>query len=558
MIGSFKEMDKKRQKYDAERPAINLNNPIFQSIWFAVFGSILSGVLLALGFPGFGNSTLIFVALVPLMFAVQGASIKKASWLALLSGFVFFMMSLSWLHNLTGTVEGVGMKASALVGYALLALYCGLYFIPFAITVTLGVQRWAGENVWKNVRFMFAVTMVWVGAEYVRGFLLTGFPWNPLGVSQYANPTIIQIAEWGGVSIVSAYIVWMNAGAFITFRQYTHGSRMKKYRPHFELMIGIVPLALSIAHGMNVLFNRPEFYESVNVALVQPNIPQVEKWDTEMDQMIRDRLAELGSTALRLEGIDLMIWPETAVPDFLRTSRASYDLVKSMTATGTPLLLGSMDVEFTEAGRIYYNSSMLFGKDGEELGKYDKQHLVPFGEYVPFPGLMRKFTPIEVDFRHGAGSTILPLRGNASFSALICFEDIVAPLSVNATRAGARWLVSQSNDAWFDPSAQSEQHLAHAIFRCIENRIPMARCCNTGVSCIIDAYGNVQRNLEPLTKGFTTGQLHPRPIGLEKTFYTRNGNVFSKVALIAGATVLFVLRSKGWKFRRKKDVPEVE
>ena len=121
MIGSFKQMDKKRKQYDAERPAATFTHPLFRSPWFPIFGSILSGVLLALGFPPYGNSTLIFVALVPLMFAVQTASVKKATWLGLLSGFVFFAMSLSWLATLTGKVEGFGFKLSVLLGFAVLA-----------------------------------------------------------------------------------------------------------------------------------------------------------------------------------------------------------------------------------------------------------------------------------------------------------------------------------------------------------------------------------------------------------------------------------------------------
>jgi len=551
MIGSFKDMDKKRQAFDAERPGPQFTNPLVQSPLLVVFGSILTGVMLALGFPGYGNSTLVFAALVPLMFAVHGASVKKAAWLGLLSGFVFFLMSLSWLMNLTGKVEGIGLKASAVLGYAVLALYCGLYFIPFAITVALGARHWAGRNLRKNLRFMFAITMVWVGSEYLRGILFTGFPWNPLGVSQYANPAIIQIAEWGGVQMVSAYIVWMNAGLFITFRQYTHGSRARKYRPHFELMLGIVPVALSVAYGINILFNPPRYYEGVNVALVQPNIPQTEKWDNAKDNEVRQRLEELTSAAARLNGLDLIIWPETALPDFVRASPVSYDLISRLTAEGTPLLVGSMDFSVENSRRIYHNSSILFDTAGSEVTAYNKQHLVPFGEYVPFPKLMRKFTPIEVDFRGGTESTIFPLKGAASFSPLICFEDTVASLSLNAIRAGARWLINQTNDGWFDPSAQSEQHLAHAVFRCVENRIPMARCGNTGVSCLIDAYGHVQRKLQPMEKGFTTGTLVPRPVGLEKTFYTRHGNAFAKVSLIAAATVLFVLRSAGRKRKKK-------
>jgi apolipoprotein N-acyltransferase len=541
MIGSFKEMDRKRRERGFEPPKAT-QHPVFQSMYLRVFGSVFTGVLLALAFPGFGKSTLVYTALVPLLFAVQSVSVKRAAWLGMLSGFVFFVISLSWLHNLTGMVEGAGLRISALLGYGVLALYCALYFIPVSIVAALGARRWVGGNLQKNVRYMVALTAVWVGSEYLRGFLFTGFPWNPLGVSQYANPTIIQIAQWGGVYLVSASIVWMNVAIFITFRQYTHGIRLSKYRPHFELMIGLLPIALSIMHGMNTLFNKTEPGRGVNVALVQPNIQQSAKWDDAKDQEIRVRLEELTEQVTRLAGLDLVIWPETAVPDFIRSSVKSYDLVARLAMQGTPLLVGTMDFTASDAGIRYYNSSILFDTNGNEIGKYDKQHLVPFGEYVPLPGLMRKFTPVQVDFGHGSGSTLLPLKGEDSFSVLICFEDTVAPLAVNAVRAGARWLVNQSNDAWFDPSPQSEQHLAHAVFRCVENRVPMARCCNTGVTCFIDAYGAVRRSIDIRTAGFTASVIHPRSVGAELTFYTRYGDLFARGCLLIGAAVFYILR----------------
>ncbi len=549
MIGSFKQLDEKRRQLEKDKPAINLDHPVLKSPWLQVFGSILSGVLLALAFPGFGKSTLIFVALVPLMFSVQSASVKKAAGLSLLSGFVFFVMSLWWLTNLLNRVDGPWLGLSVMLGFAVLALYCGLYFIPFGIAVALGTRKWVGKVLWKNVRFMAAVTLVWVGSEYLRGFLFTGFPWNPLGVSQYANPTIIQVAEWGGVSIVSAYIVFMNAGAFVTFRQYTHGTRAKMYKPHYELMIGIVPVALAVANGMNILMNPPMPVEPVNVALIQPNIPLSVSWDPAVDRKAIDELRTLTTAAGRLDGIDLIIWPETALPDFLYRSPACRALVRDSLEAGIPLLAGGMDVVELER-RTYYNSSFLFSPEGEVTAAYYKQHLVPFGEYVPFPGLMSVFTPIEADFGSGTESVLMPLPGKASFSVLICFEDTVAPLAAKAVRGGARWLVNQTNDGWFDPSAQSEQHLAHAVFRCIENRVPMARCCNSGVSGIIDAYGNVERKLAPLTSGFTTGYLQPRPSAAEKTYYTRNGDVVGKVSLLGGVGV-FVLLGCRIRIRRK-------
>lgn len=531
-------------------------HPLFKSNAMRGFASVLSGVLLATGFPGIGNSTMVFAALVPLMFAVQSVPAKKAALLGWLAGVAFFMGSLGWLHNLTGTVEGIGLKASALLGYAVLALYCALYFIPAAVTVSVCAGHWGIDKLRTNIRLMFAVTVVWVGSEYLRSFLFTGFPWNPLGVSQYANPALIQVAEWGGVYIVSACIVWMNTALFITLRQYTHGTRGKKYRPHLELMLGLLPIALSAGYGINILFNQPQFPSAVHVALVQPNIPQTEKWDQEKDQQIRDRLEELTGAATRLPGLDLVIWPETALPDFVRASYSSYTLVQRMAAQGVPLLAGSMDVVFAEdGGRTYYNSSILFDTNAVAVAKYDKQHLVPFGEYVPFPKLMRTFTPLDIDFGAGTEGTLLPLPGKASFSALICFEDTVAPLAAKAVRNGARWLVNQSNDAWFDPSAQSEQHLAHAVFRCVENRVPMARCCNTGVTCTIDAYGLVQRILAPRTQGFASGELHPRPIGLAKTFYTRHGDLFARFCLLAATIVVVVLGSSGWKKKRAGKEP---
>jgi apolipoprotein N-acyltransferase len=439
-------------------------------------------------------------------------------------------------------VEGAGLKISAFLGYVVLAFYCALYFVPFSIVAVLGAKKWMGGNLRKNVRYMVALTAVWVGSEYLRSFLFTGFPWNALGVSQYANVAVIQIAEWGGVYLVSAVIVWVNVAIFITFRQYTHGIRLSKYRPHLELMIGLLPIALSIMHGMNTLFGKAEPKRGVNVALVQPNIKQSAKWDEAKDQEIRVRLEELTEQVTRLIGLDLVIWPETAVPDFIRSSPASYGLVTRLAVQGTPLLVGTMDFTVSDAGIRYYNSSILFDTNGNEIGKYDKQHLVPFGEYVPFPGLMRKFTPIEVDFGSGAGSTLLPIKGEDSFSVLICFEDTVAPLAVNAVRAGARWLVNQTNDAWFDPSFASEQHLAHAVFRCVENRVPMARCCNTGVTCFIDAYGIVKRSIDVRTAGFTAGVIQPRPVKAELTLYTRHGDLFSKGCLLIGATVFYAFR----------------
>jgi apolipoprotein N-acyltransferase len=130
---------------------------------------------------------------------------------------------------------------------------------------------------------------------------------------------------------------------------------------------------------------------------------------------------------------------------------------------------------------------------------------------------------------------------------LICFEDTVAPLAAQSVRDGARWLVNQTNDGWFDPSAQSEQHLAHAVFRCVENRVPMVRCCNTGVSGLIDAYGTVSSRIKPQTEGHSIAQVIPRYQGEPLTFYTRRGDFFAHVCVLLSISTLIVLRSRSRK-----------
>ena len=552
MIGSLKEFEQHRKKHGYEKPEV-FGHPVFQSLITRIGGSVLSGLLLALAFPGWEHFSLAFIGLVPLMFAVQSVSLKRAAWLGLLCGMVFFMSSLSWMCRMTGTVDSVGMKISAVFSYLVLSLYCALYFVPFAVATALGVQRkWVGDNLRLNLRFMFAAMAIWVGAEYLRGILFTGFPWNPLGVSQYRIPTLIQVASWGGVAFISALAVWMNAALFVTFRQYTHGTRTRKYRAHLELMIGLAPIALCLAGGLRILMKMPQHGEAVNVALIQPNIPQKTKWDPAMAAEINRRLNELTSAATRLPGVDLVIWPESAIPEILYSSIgfSHSPETKALIDVGVPLLAGVnyCDVATTNL----YNSSVLMDNYSVISGIYHKQHLVPFGEYVPIPGV-KKFTAVSWENTPGDESTILSLPELRPFSVLICFEDIVAPLARNAVQSGARWLVNQTNDGWFDPSAQSEQHMAHAVFRCVENRVPMARCCNTGVSCVIDAYGGVERVLDARSEGFTVATLMPQPERFSSTFYTRHGDLFARVCTLAGAVAFYFLLTGGRRRRKKAD-----
>jgi len=305
---------------------------------FPIIGSLASGLALALAFPGTGWEQLSWVGLVPLMLAARAVRPRRAALLGWLAGGVFFLVSLFWLCNMAATVEGTGFKAVSILSYVLLAFYCAIFFIPLPVLVSAWSQRWDTTRWWSNLLLMAAVTAVWTGSEYVRSFLFTGLPWNLLGVCQYQNLQLVQIASWGGVYAVSALVVWMNTAVFVTATQYTDGDRLKKYRPHAELMFGLVLVALSWAYGLRIFFNRAEPEPPVRLALVQPNIPQLEKWNLEHTRKIYDRLETLTQTATRVGEVDLIIWPETALPDFIRVSQTSRRLVEKLAAHAADLL----------------------------------------------------------------------------------------------------------------------------------------------------------------------------------------------------------------------------
>lgn len=500
---------------------------------FSIIASISTGVLLFLSFPPFGISFCGWLALIPLIFACAGTAPRRAAFLGWLAGTVFFLCSFYWLRHVSwlGTIG--------------LAFYCALYFIPLAIFVSLRRDGWRSASALKNIGWMFGAAAVWAASEYVRAIFATGFPWNLLGVSQYKELVVIQIAEWGGVYAISALIVFVGAAFAVTILQYAAGLR-KKYRMHTEMICALLAVAMFWSVGIHKLLRQTSVGTPLRAALIQPNVPEVGNWEVTDSEVIYEKLERLTALVQHVQGLDLIIWPETALPDMVRFSPRGAELVKKLAAGGTPLLAGSIDAVWrTDTQRDYYNASMLFNTKGELLGTYYKQHLVLFGEYIPFEGkipLINALTPIGSSFTSGRIATQFKLPGDArAFSVLICFEDSLPYLARKAARAGASLLVNQTNDSWFDPDCGSEQHLANAVFRCIETRLPMLRCANTGITCAIDPLGRVTRTLAPRTEGFQVVETVPADPACEATFYVRFGDLFAQACLAVSVALFIVL-----------------
>jgi apolipoprotein N-acyltransferase len=279
--------------------------------------------------------------------------------------------------------------------------------------------------------------------------------------------------------------------------------------------------------------------ETVRVALIQGNIAQEIKWDRKFQQQTTEKYARL-SVAAKQETPALVVWPETATPFYFpfhaTLSRIVIDAVKN---TGADFLIGSPSFREKAGELAYYNSAYLVASDGSVKGRYDKVHLVPFGEYVPFKRylpFLGKIVEQVGDFRAGRQGANLNWRGRG-LGVLICYESIFPVLARAQVAAGADLLVNITNDAWYGRSSAPFQHFSMAVFRAVENRRPLVRAANTGISGFVDAAGRVTDASALFVDAVLT-----RPVSLVKVpaLYTRIGDAFAMAGLAAAALLVLM------------------
>ncbi|MDD5483575.1 MAG: apolipoprotein N-acyltransferase [Kiritimatiellae bacterium] len=522
-----------------------------------IAAAFLSGILLFLSFPPFEFFPLAWLAPAPLIYICFVSKPAESFSCGLLAGAVFWLAGIFWLAKVS------------FFGWIFVALYCSLYFAVFAAIVSWWrgtfkifniqhsasdferrdlcsklsdsggkVQRWMLEVFGVYMILLFGIPAVWVALEYVRTRILTGFPWNLLGVSQHACLPLIQCADWGGVYLVSYLIAMANAAVVLLV--FNRGKGV------LQAAGIIVPFVLIISLVLGYGLRRLEAgraggpVDKIRTASVQLNVPQQYKWSENWAEDIYRRLKKSAAAAGRPAPPGLIVWPETALPDFLRYGEASRAAANETLRHGVPLLAGSMDYEMLSGKTNYYNSSFLFIPGDEPPQVYIKRHLVICGEYVPlarfFP-FLRSITGIEEDFTPGAETVVFRLKEKGrAFAVLICFEDIFPCLARAAVLAGARLLINQTNDAWFDPSWASRQHMVHCVFRCVENRVACLRAANTGVTCYIDRFGFIRSALKPAGAGVYEPQIMRCEAEFEAenmplSFYTRHGDLFALACL---------------------------
>jgi apolipoprotein N-acyltransferase len=525
----------------------------------------LSAGLLELPFPLAGplpvwRTVFAWFGLVPLLCAVlspactsQPRPLRRAFLLSYLCGFLWYMGNCYWVRDTMSRYGDMPPFAPLLLlmGYSLVL---GLYFGFFGLCVAL-VRRVTGSTRLA----LAAAPILWTALELAAS-RITSVPWDQLGYSQVDNTLVNQLAPWTGVYGISFVLVAVNAlvtGGLLLDR--SSGRRVWGAAGAILLMVG----------GAGVTIAPPRPAPTATAVLVQPNLDVAadNRWSGpgEWDQHIAEFARLAGEQCKRyIAGIpqtdapmgeivcppypthpDLVAWPESPAPFVEADPRFQQALGAIARQEQAPLVVGSLGMDFSEEDQTWrdYNSALVMGASGARAGRYDKIHLVPFGEYIPFKDLLffaHKLTGRVSSFTRGDERKIFRLNGHR-YGVFICYEAVFADEVREFAELGAQVLVNISDDGWYGDTSAPWQHLNMARMRAIENRRWILRDTNNGVTAVIDPYGRVRQSIPrhhvdalPAEFGFRD----------DVTFYTAHGDLFGWACVLLGAGIV------GWAGRK--------
>ena len=512
-----------------------------ESLWWRRALAIVAGVLLALSFPKMGIAGFAWLAPGLLLFAARQGNPFRTAYLG---GFVHYLISLSWLLH-------IPVRFYPILGWIALAAYLALYpaFWAWLVARVMPVLSDTSDSSkwWKRTVFSLFAAAAWVACEMTVARMFTGFPWNLLGASQYRMLPLLQVASVTGIYGVSFLIVWFSVSLAFVAEALVAG-QVRRHLFVKELAVPALAIAILYAMGWRVMATTSNSERFIRTALIQPSIPQTRIWNpAEADE----RFAELLrlTTAALTNRPELLIWPEAAVPKMVRDDVATLRSIAALARTNQVwIIIGSDDFDLRGTNVHYFNSSFLVSPEGELVSTYRKRRLVIFGEYVPLVRwlpFVKYFTPITGGFTAGDQPVSFDLGAlRARTSVLICFEDVFPHYAREHATDDIDFLVNITNDGWFGESAAQWQHAASAVFRAIENGLPLVRCANNGLSCWVDRHGGLHDAFFPGSQdiyqaGFKITEV---PVMRRKaaTFYTRHGDWFGWMCV--SVTLLEVIR----------------
>ena len=511
-------------------------------------GLLMSTALLTwLALPGnFSFWPLLGFCLVPLLILVGGApSVAKALVYGFVCGIFYYLFQLYWIVPVLQTYGGLGWYF-AVPALLLLVCYMSGYLALFAAGFHLIDRRGPG------LLMPLGAASLWVGLDWVRSWMISGFPWMDIGYGLWAQPLLLQVADLFGHHAHSFFIVLLNATIFSLF-----SNGYKKSQRVAAVAVLLCICGLSGWYSMDRWRELEKRIDNAPVALVgvvQGNVEQTRKWSPEERLRTVNDYVRLSTTLTTGQDPSLIVWPETALPFYPRADELLEPVSQFVDFSDTPLLTGApwFEVEQTRTSRLirYYNGALLM-TPGEGFGfSYFKSHLVPYGEYVPLKKYMPFLAPlVEAAGDFTPGVIDEPLEaGPVRAGALICFESIFPELGRAWVEAGANLLVNLTNDAWYGKSSAPYQSWAMTVYRSVETRRSLVRSANTGISGFIDPLGRVHSE-SPLFVEWA--QALDVPLLEEETFFVRTGYRFAPICgAVAGVIIIIsLLRRNGGRDR---------
>lgn len=490
----------------------------------ACAASFIFGVCATLALPPVFFTPLAFIGFCGFFWMHGACQYKKqAFWLGWWFGFGHFVSGLYWISfALLIDIAQFGW----LIPFAVFGIAAVVAIYPALVSLMLYVLPSSGYR--KVILFAF----LWTLFEILRGHLFTGFPWNLIGYVWTVSDVMLQSASivgvWG-LSLFSVLLFTMPASLV-----YQDGKTLKKASIIPTMVVFGIAVAMFAGGTYRLAGAHDKTVQGVYVRIVQPNFTQLFKWDENSRQQIVEQFLQQ-STQPSAKPITHLIWPESSLPYYLSESSPVLRLISPAIPKDGAVILGSIHADMTYGGFIekIWNSLHVINDQGVIYRKYNKHHLVPFGEYVPFRGILpiEKITHGMMDFSAGEGPQTISAPNFPDFSPLICYE-VIFPDAVTDGSNAPKVMVNVTNDGWYGNSSGPYQHFHMARTRAVEQGLPLIRAANTGISAMVDAYGRV---VNRTTLGEKTVLDAPLPQSLStKTTYSKLGLILILPMIIIG------------------------
>lgn len=511
--------------------------------WRRALVAALSGASIGLAHAPFDAVPVLFVAFPVLVLLLDGTVPREGAgplgrvlpplWVGWCFGFGMHVAGLWWLGNAL-TVSGAAPAWAAPL--ASVGLAAGLALFP-AVAVAIARQLWT-----HGIGRVLVLGAAWGLMEWARAHVATGFPWNAIGYAAMPTPLAMQSVAALGLDAVNVVTVWAAAAPALLVDRRTRAWG------------ALLPLALVGAHlgfGGWRLADAAVAESGTRVRVVQPAVPQDEKWDGAQQLAVFEGLIDLTTApagGLRGSRVDVVVWPETAFPFVLNETPEALSVLGEALEEGQTLLAGGVRAEGLADDRLWFNSLYAIDGAGRIAASRDKVHLVPFGEYLPFPDLLERIgltrlVESPADFTPGARRFTLPVAGGPIFLPLICYEAIF-PAALDAAGPAPTAILNITNDAWFGATPGPHQHMRQSRIRAVESGLPMVRAANDGVSAVVDPYGRVVAGLGHGARGAFEANL---PVPIETPFARLRALPW--LWLLLGATFAIVVAEAVWERR---------